>query len=258
MIYKRKVNKLISLALICSLLLTLFSFQPITNAYAATPSLDSYVNNITIKKLIDGRYEAKYTVLKNRVAPSYEKITIGYGWPTSYRGSVPAQTKEINYTIGTHTMYFEKPANSPGWITFAAIYSSTYTSERKQLNQFFNTPSTSVNTQFRTISSLEANSLNFAFWAAPAIYLQFATQTAAIKWIGGTYLGWTLYSDFAATNNYNLFPKPAVGHYYKIDTWYSSSGILYTRTQVWRNQNDYNIGSTPLYNGTVSYTFLKN
>ena len=124
--------------------------------------------------------------------------------------------------------------------------------ETKHLKAVFNYPSNRV-TEYKTVSKADAI----------AEYIVVVDLGVGVKFMKNNSIAFitrTLYAGF--TTHYGLksigvisgFPPRVVGQYYKVDTWYSSSG-LHIKTTIWNTKAAFNRNHQPIYSDTQTSTW---
>ncbi|POZ55157.1 hypothetical protein LYSIN_03454 [Lysinibacillus sphaericus] len=245
----RKISKMV----VCVLLISALSFLKLNDSAKAatsfkgsTPLVDSYisVSNI-VKDYSDGTVRVYYHV-KIRNAGN-TGVCIGYEWPSQYRLSDSTCVTVAN-TVGFHTLTIPRPRiNIIGTQYVVAKFNKRY-SESKSLGTFYNYPSGQVVTEYYTVSRANALAEYFVIGGL-GVGVKFLKNNT-IGFITKTlYAGFTTYYAFTSIGVVSGFPPKAVGQYYKVETWYSESG-LHVKTTIWNNKEAFDRNLTPIYSGT--------
>ncbi|MGE6716683.1 hypothetical protein ACQKGD_04785 [Peribacillus frigoritolerans] len=251
------LKKFIFITLSFFLILGCIFQNPKNSESASTAKINEYISIKSVTRNSNGTITVKYD-MKKKFNPGSgalaQRILIGYEWPSKYRGKLKNYTKTVSYSKGTNkTLSIPKPSAHVGKLNVKVYFKSSRYNESKSIKTIFHAPY-DKKVKYHTVTSTEATGRWIAFYAAPAIFLEFHPTTKKIKWAGRAYLSWSLWDGFAGANNLSTgFPKPVKGQYYKITTYYTSNGRINTNVLVWKNKTSFNKNATPI-NGKSGHT----
>lgn len=215
-----------------------------TTTTSSTPKINELISIISYSRNSNGEIAITYKIKKSYSTNEY--ITIGYNWPTEYRGALPNYYKTASRSSGTYTLIIPRPSAYVGNLILKIKYGAgggRY-SESKTFGHVFHAPSGKKVT-YHTVTKAEQAGDFFTYYAVPGAFFQFSPAGKYVKIISTTYLGWSLYDNWTARTDYSSgFPHPAEGQYYRITNWYNNFN-LYTKTEVWDSKEEYKKGVTP-------------
>lgn len=255
---------------LCLVILCL-SFSPVSVFASTSPkfSFNSDISIIDTWKSGDKIY-FKYKLDKKFDWPSSGLVNGKMYLKVEYTGNtysalVRGYTKTIvgtaktNYSKGTHTTSIDVgDSKIVGKISTQIVFTAsgggrsvTYT---KSGDQFFLHPFESMTT-YHTVSKAEAIGNATFKYVIPGITFFVAPETKVIKCVSGLYLAWTC-CDAVSSSLSKGFPGAVAGQYYKIENYYTSSGSLKQRFQIWNSKSNYDKNYKPVYDCTYTlYTF---
>jgi len=124
--------------------------------------------------------------------------------------------------------------------------------ETKHLKSVFNYPSNTV-TEYKTISKVDAIA-EYIVVGGLGVGVKFMKNNSIAFITRRLYVGFTTHYTLKSIGVISGFPPRVVGQYYKVETWYSSSG-LHVKTTIWNTKVAFDSKHQPIYSGTQTSTW---
>lgn len=228
-------------------------FDALLDKYQSDVSLQSssivteYVSVTNITK------SGKSTIVKYKIKktiPSQVSINLGYEFPASTR----TQGQNISLsgkTSGNYTKTFTIPALMCQHRIFSQLTARNYSEKHVWKLYHF---SCAKSVDYHTVTAAEAVGYIAVYEVAPFIVVRIFPTSKIVKIIGDVVSVGGIAITSMDTFNVNMgLPAPAVGQYYKTETWYEMDKMYY-RVTVWKDKNTYlNNPSVKLYASPAGY-----